>query len=104
MRLWKEDGLRTTEIAQRLEQLGGTITVGLDSMQRRGLIRRQRSAVDRRVSQILLTEKGRRLRAVLEPAAATLVTEIFAALSAEDYTEFARQIRVLRTHLGRVID
>ena len=94
--LWGEDGLRTTEIATRLEQLGGTVTVGLDGMERHGLIQRKRDKTDGRISRVFLTEQGKGLRKALEPAASTLIRDLFATISPAEYRALAKQIAQLR--------
>jgi len=94
--LWAEDGLRTTQIAERLEQLGGTVTVGLDVMERHGSVQRKKDKTDGRVSRVFLTERGRVLKSSLEPAAAALIREMFATLTPEDYNHLALQIASLR--------
>ena len=48
--LWQEDGLATSAIGDKLQQVGGTLTGVLDRMEERGLIRRQRDSSDRRPS------------------------------------------------------
>ncbi len=94
--LWAEDGLPTTQIAQRLEQLGGTVTVGLDSMERRGFVKRRRDRVDGRILRIFLTRTGRVLKEALEPAAASLIRQMFATLAPEEYNALSTQIAHLR--------
>jgi DNA-binding MarR family transcriptional regulator len=99
--LWSEDGLRTTEIAQRLEQLGGTITVGLDAMESRRLIRRRQDPSDRRVSRVFLTAKARDLQTKLVPAAQSLIAELFAGLSAAEYQDLFQRIVSLRQQIAQ---
>ncbi len=94
--LWGEDGLRTTHIAARLEQLGGTVTVGLDVMERHGFVRRRKDRTDGRILRIFLTERGRVLKKVLEPAAAALIQEMFVTLTPEEYNALYSQIAHLR--------
>jgi DNA-binding MarR family transcriptional regulator len=94
--LWGEDGLRTTEIATRLEQLGGTVTVGLDAMERDELVQRKKDRADGRVSRIFLTERGASLQKTLAPSAAALIDDMFATLTPEEYSSLARQIEALR--------
>jgi DNA-binding MarR family transcriptional regulator len=99
--LWGEDGLRTTEIAARLEQLGGTVTVGLDAMERDGLVQRKKDKTDGRVSRVFLTDRGRVLKSALEPAAAALILEMFATLAPEEYQSLATQIAHLRKAVSK---
>ena len=98
--LWAEDGLKTTEIARRLDQLGGTITVGLDAMVRDGLVERQRSESDKRVTRVLLTERGRGLRQRLEEAANCLVVQMFSPITPAQYSQLQGTVNILRKHLA----
>lgn len=97
--LWVEDGLPTSEITRRLEQLGGTITVGLDAMQKRGLIERLADKADRRISRVRLTKAGRELRPVVIPEVEELVTRLFGGLDPIFYENLYRQVQELRQHL-----
>jgi DNA-binding MarR family transcriptional regulator len=99
--LWEEDGLRTTEIGKRLEQLGGTVTVGLDVMERDGLVQRKTDGSDGRILRIFLTERGASLRTTLAPAAAALIEDMFATLAPGEYHDLAKQIARLRQALSR---
>ncbi len=94
--LWGEDGLRTTEIAARLEQLGGTVTVGLDAMERHGFVRRKKDKADGRILRIFLTEQGRILKKTLEPAAAALIQEMFVTFAPGEYNALSSYIARLR--------
>ncbi len=65
--LWEEDGLSTSGIADKLKQLGATLTGVVDRMEQRNLVYRRRDDRDRRVVRIWLTEEGKRLMTVLPP-------------------------------------
>lgn len=65
--LWKEDGLATSAIGEKLQQVGGTLTGVLDRMEERDLIRRERDRQDRRMVRIWLTDTGKELATVLPP-------------------------------------
>lgn len=65
--LWEDDGLATSTLAERLQQVGGTLTGVLDRMEERGLVKRQRDRRDRRIWRIWLTESGRALQTDLPP-------------------------------------
>lgn len=67
--LWEEDGLAISSIAEKLQQVGGTLTGVLDRMEQRGLVRRERDQHDRRVWRIWLTDAGRELETILPPIA-----------------------------------
>ncbi len=70
--LWEEDGLATSSIGEKLQQVGGTLTGVLDRMEERGLIRRERDQHDRRVWRIWLTPSGKELKDILPPIAVEL--------------------------------
>lgn len=57
--LWEEDGLSTSGIAQKLKQLGATLTGVVDRMEDRNLVYRKRDLNDRRIVRIWLTEEGK---------------------------------------------
>ena len=63
--LWEENGLPTSGIAERLKQLGATLTGVVDRMEQRDLVYRQRDEGDRRIVRIWLTDEGKRLRNIL---------------------------------------
>lgn len=68
--LWEQDGLATSDIGEKLCQVGGTLTGVIDRMEDRGLVRRERDGKDRRICRIWLTEAGRNLYDLLPPLAA----------------------------------
>lgn len=70
--LWEQDGLATSDIGERLCQVGGTLTGVIDRMEERGLVRRERDQRDRRIWRIWLTEAGRNLEEILPPLASEL--------------------------------
>lgn len=61
-RLWQGDGITTSALTCDSASDGGTVTGILDRLERRELIRRERSHADRRVVQIWLTDAGRALQ------------------------------------------
>ena len=61
-RLWEGDGISITDLCVRLYLDNPTITGIVDRMERDGLLERQRDRDDRRVVNVFLTEKGRKLR------------------------------------------
>jgi len=67
--LWEEDGLPTSSLGEKLQQVGGTLTGVLDRMEQRGVIYRERDTRDRRIWRIWLTEAGRSLQTELPPIA-----------------------------------
>lgn len=60
--LYKEDNLRSTEIAKRLSVTGGLVTWICDELIEKDLVQRTVPSNDRRARIISLTEKGEKLR------------------------------------------
>jgi DNA-binding MarR family transcriptional regulator len=79
--LWEEDGLATSSIGEKLQQVGGTLTGVLDRMEERGLVRRERDRQDRRIWRIWLTEAGDHLRQELLPIARDIREETLEGMS-----------------------
>lgn len=90
--LWKEDGLATSSIGERLQQVGGTLTGVLDRMEERGLIRRERDTRDRRVWRIWLTEAGKQLQTELPPIAKEIRDQAMAGIPETEQEQFSRAI------------
>lgn len=63
--LWEEDGLPTSGIAEKLGQLGATLTGVVDRMEDRKLVYRERDLEDRRMVRIWLTPEGEKLKEIL---------------------------------------
>ncbi len=60
--LWEQDGLRVSELCEKLFLDSGTVTPLLKKMEQQGLLTRERSGSDERVVIVHLTEKGMDLR------------------------------------------
>lgn len=90
--LWQEDGLPTSSIGDKLQQVGGTLTGVLDRMEERGLVRRERDVNDRRVWRIWLTDAGRQLQEVLPPLAAEIREEAMKGFSPADRERFSQLV------------
>ncbi|MDX2271214.1 MAG: MarR family winged helix-turn-helix transcriptional regulator [Cyanobacteriota bacterium] len=98
--LWEEDGVATSAICQRLQQLGGTMTGVLDGMEKRGLIRRQRDPLDRRIWRVYLTEVGEALRTILPPKVKQLREETYGCLLPEEQKQLSQFVDILIAHLS----
>lgn len=97
--LWQQDGMATQAIAHQLQQLGGTITMGLDTMEKRDLVHRNPDPDDRRISRVWLTKQGEDLQGKLVPRVESFVQYTFSCLSAEDYEHLSTTVNRLREHL-----
>ncbi|MEG4405033.1 MarR family transcriptional regulator [Microcoleus sp. MON2_D5] len=79
--LWPEDGLPTSSIGDKLQQVGGTLTGAIDRMEERGLVRRERDSRDGR---IWLTDSARELQDVLPPLVAEIRDRAVEGISEAD--------------------
>jgi MarR family transcriptional regulator, organic hydroperoxide resistance regulator len=82
--LWQEDGLATSSLGDKLQQVGGTLTGVLDRMAERGLIRRERDIHDRRIWRIWLTPAGRGMQDVLPPLSVAIREQALQGISIPD--------------------
>lgn len=71
--LWEQDGLSTSGIADKLKQLGATLTGVVDRMEERKLVYRERDLGDRRIVRVWLTDEGKQLMKVLPPLGAKTI-------------------------------
>lgn len=71
--LWKEDGITPKELSDLTFKDKPNTNRILDNLLKKGLITRRPHPTDGRAFQIFLTDKGRDLKAVLVPKAASLI-------------------------------
>ncbi|MBW4441492.1 MAG: MarR family transcriptional regulator [Plectolyngbya sp. WJT66-NPBG17] len=100
--LWQEDGQATSEIGEKLQQVGGTLTGVLDRMSERGLIRRERDIHDRRIWRIWLTEAGEQMKITLPPVAMALSQMMLTGISIEEQATLSEWVNRSITNLTAV--
>lgn len=81
--LWRKDGYSQVELAQRLHVEKAALTAVLESLEKKELIRRERSDGDKRRWNVHLTKAGRLLEADLLPLASQIDTQALRGFSAE---------------------
>lgn len=97
--LWQEDGLRVSEVTQRLNQVGGTMTGIVQGMEKVGLISRETLPQDRRVARLWLTEKGAGLKETLLPISQQVNKDIYKCLEEPERQELSLLLDKLLQHL-----
>jgi len=90
-------------IADRLLVTTGTMTTLLDTLERRGLIRRIPHPADRRKLLIGLTDDGRAVVDALLPRMHAGNRDIFSALSEEEREAFIQSLARVRKHLEELL-
>ena len=101
--LWEEEGLTQRELSRRIGMMESTAVPALALMERRGLVRRQRDAKDRRRSCVFLTKRGRALKEVLLPYAKDANLLALDGVSVEDQAALRRILRQVSTNLERAV-
>ena len=92
-----EEGLPTLEIASRMIEHAPGVTRLLDRLQSKALVRRQRSAEDRREIRCWIEPAGLRLLDLLEEAMQEAARRFMAPLPATDLTAFVTFMDTLRS-------
>ena len=102
--LWSYDGaqgLSQRELSARVGMMEPTTVIALRSMERAGLIHRDRSEDDKRKVRVVLTAKAKRLRNELLGVARGITDEAEEGISARDLAAFRRIIARMTANLDR---
>lgn len=83
------------ELSTKLLKSSGNMTLVLDNLEKRGLIRRVRESEDRRQIRIHLTPEGEALIRRIFPGQAQAITQEMSALTAEEQQQLGRLCRKL---------
>lgn len=83
------------DLGRKLLRSGGNVTVVVGNLARRGLVRRERRADDRRFITVTLTDKGRRLIGGIFPRHVRHIVRELSALSLSQQAELGRLCRQL---------
>jgi MarR family 2-MHQ and catechol resistance regulon transcriptional repressor len=83
------------DIGAKLFTSGGNVTVVVDNLEKRRLVRRVRDQADRRLITVHLTAEGRRLAERVLPGHVAAIVEEFSRLTAGEQEELARLCKKL---------
>jgi DNA-binding MarR family transcriptional regulator len=100
--LWTEDGLSQRELSARVGMMEPTTVIALRSMEKSGLIRRVRSAEDKRKTHVWLTPKAKRMRGKLLQAARAITDEAETGIGREDLAVLRRIVPRMTANLDRI--
>ena len=90
---------RTTAVAQRRGVTTGTLTVAINSLEKKGYVERQQDPADRRVVLLSLTEKALRAQQIHENFHREMVENIAGVLSAEEMAVLMRALGAVQNYL-----
>jgi MarR family transcriptional regulator, 2-MHQ and catechol-resistance regulon repressor len=82
-------------LAEKLLRSGGNMTLVVDNLQKRGWVKRERQERDRRVVEIHLTPKGRRLITRIFPEHAKVIARVMSELTPAEQEDLRRIARKL---------
>ena len=102
--LWTEDGLSQRELSQRVGMMEPTTVIALQSMEKSGLVRRERSAKDKRKAQVWLTPKARKLKRRLLPVARHITMQSRHGVTQREFQQFRDVIARMTANLDRLRD
>jgi MarR family 2-MHQ and catechol resistance regulon transcriptional repressor len=88
------------DLAHKILRTGGNLTLVIDNLEKRGLVRRERDPDDRRYSTVSLTTEGESLISAIFPEHAALVTEELHILTPAEQDELARLCRKIGLQLS----
>ena len=91
-RLSEDDGLRITDLAERLGVDAPTVTRKVQQLEREGLVVRREEPLDRRVSRLGLTPEGERTIRQVMTARRAWLTRLLHGWDDADQEEFARHL------------
>lgn len=83
------------DLGRRILKSSGNMTLVIDNLEKRGLVRRERSVDDRRFIQVHLTDPGERLIRRVFPGHAAAITRELAVLTQEEQRALGNLCRTL---------
>lgn len=97
--LYHLGALSQRQLADKILRSSGNLTMVIDNLERDGLVRRDRDALDRRIMRVTLTDAGRDLIEQVLPRHVRGIREVFSAMTAEEL----EQLSVLTRKLGLAV-
>ena len=103
--LWHQDGLTQSELSDIVGTMEPTTLTAIRSMERKGLVKRVRSDLDKRKINIHLTPHGLALRDSLLPLARQVVDNAVEGFSERETSALLQYLAVIQANLrGRISD
>lgn len=83
------------DLAAKILKTTANITLTIDKLEKKGLVRRERNLEDRRYYAVHLTEEGQRLISEVFPRVKQRIVENMTTLSESELSEFSRMCKLL---------
>ncbi len=83
------------ELGSKILKSNSNMTTVIDNLEKRGLVKRQRSREDRRMIEVFLTPTGKNLIESLFPHHVAAIQEQFSVLTAQEQVELGNLLRKL---------
>lgn len=99
IRIFSSDGITASELCRAMGYDSGSMTRMLDRLEKAGFISRMRCADDRRIINILMTDRGRELYPQLAPIAIETLNDGLKGFSAEEEEELVGFLHRIRANL-----
>ena len=99
-RLFANDGITQSEIAEQLSVQGATVTNILQRMEEAGLVTRRRDLDDNRLVRVFLTEAGRQKERAITEQFVQLESAVFEGISEPERAQLRRLLRQMLSNMA----
>ncbi len=100
--LWREDGLRPGDLAQRIGVKAPTVNGMIKGLEQINLVKTRDGTKDGRTKEVYLTERGRHIRSEVEKCWIDIESEYAAGLNPTDRTVLKSALKkLMATYVGK---
>jgi len=98
--LWRRDGINQQEIAEIVSKDKSSVTYLINSLVKRGLVKRVENKNDRRNKQVFLTPKGRQIRKIIFPWVLDLYQQAAGDTGSDEIRNAIALLKKMTANLG----
>ena len=98
--LWRRDGINQQEIAEIVSKDKSSVTYLINSLVKRGLVKRVENKNDRRNKQVFLTPKGRQKRKIIFPWVLDLYQQAAGDTGRDEIGDAIALVKKMTANLG----
>lgn len=99
--LWEADGLSQAELGRRIEHNPAAVVAVLKALEAAGLVVRRRTRKDRRIYNVFLTSKGRKLRTKATALALQVDARAMRGVKHDEIEHVLATLKRLRSNLAK---